>query len=79
MAAQLLHLAGRLRAAGLFTIVAVTKPFAFEGPRKMEAATFLISQLAEATHLIAVVEQVHSCVRIMSAYVLQRSSPVDRA
>ena len=57
---QLLHLAGKLRAAGLFTIVAVTKPFAFEGPRKMEAASFLISQLAEHANLIAVVEQVPS-------------------
>ncbi|KAK9810548.1 hypothetical protein WJX73_000008 [Symbiochloris irregularis] len=53
----LLHLAGKLRTAGFFTIVAVTKPFAFEGPRKMEAANFLISQLAEHSNLVAVVEQ----------------------
>ena len=60
MHAQLLHLAGKMRAAGFFAIVAVTKPFAFEGPRKMEAANFLISQLAEHANVVAVVEQVQA-------------------
>ena len=55
---QLLHLVEKLREAKLFTIVAVTKPFAFEGTRKMDAAVSLVSQLAATSHLVAVVEQV---------------------
>ena len=85
---QLLHLAGRMRAAGLFTVVALTKPFAFEGPRKMEAASFLISQLAEASHFIAVVEQVaasplcswsHATCSIRPAHTALTSSNLGRA
>ncbi|KAK9810099.1 hypothetical protein WJX72_004870 [[Myrmecia] bisecta] len=46
-----------LRAAGHFTAVAVTRPFEFEGSRKVDAADRLISLLEEAAHLVVVIEQ----------------------
>ena len=55
---QLVHLVRSLRAAGHFTAVAVTKPFEFEGQRKLEAAERLLAALEEAAHLVVVVEQV---------------------
>lgn len=55
---QLVHLVRSLRAAGHFTAVAVTKPFEFEGQRKLEAAERLVAALEEAAHLVVVVEQV---------------------
>jgi cell division GTPase FtsZ len=54
---QLLQLVRELRAAGIFTAVAVTRPFAFEGPRKIEAADKLIALLRKSAHLVALIEQ----------------------
>jgi hypothetical protein len=54
---QVLQLVRELRAAGIFTAVAVTRPFTFEGPRKMEAADKLTAALRECAHLVAVIEQ----------------------
>lgn len=56
-ASTLVHLVRSLRAAGHFTAVAVTKPFEFEGQRKLEAAERLVAALEEAAHLVVVVEQ----------------------
>ncbi len=56
-AKQVLQLVGELRAAGIFTVAAVTRPFNFEGPRKIEAADRLIGSLKPCAHLVAVIEQ----------------------
>ncbi|BDA41543.1 probable cell division protein FtsZ 2 at N-terminal half [Coccomyxa sp. Obi] len=52
-----LQLVGELRAAGIFTVAAVTRPFTFEGPRKLEAADHLVASLRQCAHLVAVIEQ----------------------
>ena len=57
MRAQLVHLVRALRAGGHFTAVAVTRPFAFEGARKAEAAGRLVAALQDAAHLVAVIDQ----------------------
>lgn len=56
-AATVLQLVGALRAAGHFTVAAVTRPFEFEGPAKAEQAARLVAALEETAHLVAVVEQ----------------------
>ena len=48
----------RLRETGHFTAVSVTRPFEFEGQRKVDAADRMIAALEEAAHLVVVVEQV---------------------
>ncbi|KAK9846543.1 hypothetical protein WJX81_006281 [Elliptochloris bilobata] len=53
----LLHLVRELRAGGHFTAAAVTRPFAFEGGRKAEAAVRLVASLQDAAHLVAVIDQ----------------------
>lgn len=45
------RLARELRAAGHFTVAALTRPFAFEGARKLEAADKLIAELEQIAHL----------------------------
>ena len=60
---QLLHLVRGLRAAGIFTAVAVTRPFLFEGPKKRQAADVLTAQLQECAHLVAIIDQVPSILR----------------
>ncbi len=55
--AQLVHLVRALRAGGLFTAVALTQPFAFEGARKAQAARRLVGALEGAAHLVAVIDQ----------------------
>lgn len=55
---QLLSLVTGLRETGHFTAVSVTRPFEFEGQRKVEAADRMIAALEEAAHLVVVVEQV---------------------
>ncbi len=55
---QLLSLVNRLRETGHFTAVSVTRPFEFEGQRKVDAADRMIAALEEAAHLVVVVEQV---------------------
>lgn len=55
---QLLSLVKALRDTGHFTAVSVTRPFEFEGQRKVEAADRMIAALEEAAHLVVVVEQV---------------------
>ncbi len=57
---QLLSLVKSLRETGHFTAVSVTRPFEFEGQRKVEAADKMIAALEEAAHLVVVVEQVLS-------------------
>lgn len=58
MLPQLLSLVKALREAGHFTAVSVTRPFEFEGQRKVEAADRMIAALEGAAHLVVVVEQV---------------------
>ena len=55
---QLLQLVRGLRAAGIFTAVAVTRPFLFEGPKKRQAADTLTAQLQQCAHLVALIDQV---------------------
>ena len=55
---QLLSLVKSLRDTGHFTAVSVTRPFEFEGQRKVEAADRMIAALEGAAHLVVVVEQV---------------------
>ncbi len=52
----------RLRETGHFTAVSVTRPFEFEGQRKVDAADHMIAALEEAAHLVVVVEQVWNTV-----------------
>ena len=56
-AALVLQLVTALRAAGHFTVAAVTAPFEFEGGGKAEQARSLVAALEEKTHLVAVMEQ----------------------
>lgn len=56
----MLQLVGELRAAGIFTVVAITRPFNFEGPRKIELADRLTASLKQCAHLVAVIEQASS-------------------
>lgn len=53
----LLSLVTALRDTGHFTVVSVTRPFEFEGQRKVDAADRMIAALEEAAHLVVVVEQ----------------------
>ena len=55
-----MSLVNSLRETGHFTAVSVTRPFEFEGQRKVEAADRMIAALEEAAHLVVVVEQVGS-------------------
>lgn len=57
-AVQLLSLVKSLRDTGHFTAVSVTRPFEFEGQRKVQAADRMIAALEGAAHLVVVVEQV---------------------
>lgn len=43
---------GQLRRRGFFVAVALTRPFGFEGPRKLEAADALVGALEEVAHLV---------------------------
>ncbi len=52
-----MQLAAALRAAGHFTVVALTNPFEFEGASKAEAAAGLVAALRASAHLVAVMEQ----------------------
>jgi hypothetical protein len=55
--ALVLQLVSALRAAGHFTVAAVTAPFGFEGAAKAEQARALVHALEEKAHLVAVMEQ----------------------
>ena len=55
--ALLLQLVSALRAAGHFTVAAVTAPFNFEGNAKAEQARAVVNALEERAHLVAVMEQ----------------------
>jgi hypothetical protein len=63
MCAQLLQLVRGLRGAGIFTAVALTRPFGFEGPRRAEAADALTGQLRATAHLVTLIEQARRCPR----------------
>ena len=54
---MVLQLAAALRAAGHFTVVALTHPFEFEGGAKAEAAASLAAALRPSAHLVALMEQ----------------------
>jgi hypothetical protein len=56
-AALVLQLVDALRAAGHFTVAAVTQPFEFEGAAKAEAARARVAALESRAHLVAVTEQ----------------------
>ena len=49
---QALALARQLRASGQFTVVAVTKPFGFEGTRRLAAADKMIAELESIAQLV---------------------------
>lgn len=53
----LMQLVAALRAAGHFTVVALTQPFEFEGAAKAEQASKLVAALRASAHLVAVMEQ----------------------
>ena len=65
---QLLSLVKSLRDTGHFTAVSVTRPFEFEGQRKVEAADRMIAALEGAAHLVVVVEQVRTLYLCCSCY-----------
>ena len=52
-----IQLVTALRAAGHFTVVALTNPFGFEGAAKAEQAAGLVAALRSSAHLVAVMEQ----------------------
>ncbi|GAB4813227.1 hypothetical protein N2152v2_000273 [Parachlorella kessleri] len=52
-----IQLVTALRAAGHFTVVALTNPFGFEGAAKAEQAAGLVAALRSSAHLVAVTEQ----------------------
>lgn len=56
-AATVLQIVAALRAAGHFTVAAVTQPFAFEGQAKQEQAAELVAALRQTAHMVAVMEQ----------------------
>ncbi|KAG2484764.1 hypothetical protein HYH03_016418 [Edaphochlamys debaryana] len=56
-APMMLQLVRHLRRCGYFVAVALTRPFEFEGARKLEAADALISTLEEVAHLVVVISQ----------------------
>ncbi|PRW61363.1 domain-containing 2 [Chlorella sorokiniana] len=56
-AATVLQIVAALRAAGHFTVAAVTQPFAFEGQAKQEQAGELVAALRQTAHMVAVMEQ----------------------
>lgn len=49
---QLLQLVRHLRRQGYFVAAALTRPFEFEGSRRLEAADALITTLEEVAHLV---------------------------
>ena len=49
---QTLALARQLRATGQFTVVAVTRPFGFEGTRRLAAADKMIAELESIAQLV---------------------------
>lgn len=52
MCPQLLQLVRHLRRQGYFVAAALTRPFEFEGSRRLEAADALITTLEEVAHLV---------------------------
>lgn len=52
-----MQLVAALRAAGHFTVVALTQPFEFEGGAKAEQAARLVAALRSSAHLVALMEQ----------------------
>lgn len=51
-ALQLLQVASHMRRAGMFVVVAVTRPFDFEGRRKVEEASALVEALQDVANLV---------------------------
>ncbi|GIL57651.1 hypothetical protein Vafri_12844, partial [Volvox africanus] len=56
-APMLLQLVRHLRRQGYFVAAALTRPFEFEGTRRLEAADTLISMMEEVAHLVVVIAQ----------------------
>ncbi|GIL90961.1 hypothetical protein Vretimale_17091 [Volvox reticuliferus] len=56
-APMLLQLVRHLRRQGYFVAAALTRPFEFEGTRRLEAADTLISIMEEVAHLVVVIAQ----------------------
>ena len=56
-APMLLQLAASLRRAGFFVVAALTRPFDFEGRRRLEEADALIEAMADVAQLTVVVAQ----------------------
>lgn len=52
MCLQLLQIAAYLRRTGFFVVTAVTRPFDFEGRRKLEEADALIEALQDVAQLV---------------------------
>jgi hypothetical protein len=51
-ALQLLQVAAYLRRTGFFVVAALTRPFEFEGRRKLEEADALIEALQDVAQLV---------------------------
>lgn len=75
---QLLSLVKSLRDTGQFTAVSVTRPFEFEGQRKVEAADRMIAALEGAAHLVVVVEQVTTPIFVITFGKIHRIHPMNR-
>ncbi|KAG2454551.1 hypothetical protein HYH02_000396 [Chlamydomonas schloesseri] len=56
-APMMLQLVRHLRRQGYFVAATLTRPFEFEGVRKLEAADALISTMEEVAHLVVVIAQ----------------------
>jgi hypothetical protein len=54
---QMLQVAAHMRRQGYFVVAALTRPFDFEGRRKLEEADALVEALAEVAQLTVVVPQ----------------------
>jgi hypothetical protein len=64
-ALQLLQVAAYLRRTGFFVVAALTRPFEFEGRRKLEEADALIEALQDVAQLVvSVMPFVRSCLKL---------------
>lgn len=53
----MLQAVSHLRRNGFFVCVALTRPFSFEGPRKLEQADALIEAMEDVASLVVTIDQ----------------------
>lgn len=58
MSSQALQLAQHLRRQGFIVVLALTRPFAFEGPRRTVQANAHIEAMKEAAHLMVGIRRI---------------------